>query len=177
MAPGTSLSLVPRLPEPEPGQHPPGRRRRTGRSRTNSDVSRLRSSSLRAERQWAERTSSHSAWASLLILLPAVVVLSDNEVWRAGWCLLDDLPVTSCRSPFGKTPGGLEPPCRALQARAYPARPRCQSPREESNLCARGRNPLLFQLSYGGRRERLALPVVVVAHSAVKSGHYCGSTS
>ncbi len=81
MAPGTSLSLVPRLPEPEPGQHPPGRRRRTGRSRTNSDVSRLRSSSLRAERQWAERTSSHSAWASLLILLPAVVVFSDNEVW------------------------------------------------------------------------------------------------
>src|SRR5207247_2806993 len=31
--------------------------------------------------EWAERTSSHSAWASLLVLLPAVVVLSDNEVW------------------------------------------------------------------------------------------------
>jgi hypothetical protein len=30
---------------------------------------------------WHERTSSHSAWASLLVLLPAVVVLSDNEVW------------------------------------------------------------------------------------------------
>ena len=29
--------------------------------------------------EWAERTSSHSAWAPLLVLLPAVVVLSDNE--------------------------------------------------------------------------------------------------
>jgi len=29
--------------------------------------------------EWAERTSSHLAWAPLLVLLPAVVVLSDNE--------------------------------------------------------------------------------------------------
>ena len=29
--------------------------------------------------EWAERTSSHSAWAPLVVLLPAVVVLSDNE--------------------------------------------------------------------------------------------------
>src|SRR5919201_4316102 len=27
-----------------------------------------------------------------------------------------------------------------------------RSPREESNLCARGRSPLLFRLSYGGVR-------------------------
>src|SRR5438874_1188589 len=44
------------------------------------------------------------------------------------------------------------------RARAYPARPRCQSPREESNLCARGRNPLLFQLSYGGKSGALDAP-------------------
>ena len=52
-----------------------------------------------------------------------------------------------------------------------------QCPREESNLCARGRNPLLFQLSYGGKRERLALPVEVVAHDAVESGRCYDSTS
>jgi hypothetical protein len=30
-----------------------------------------------------------------------------------------------------------------------------QGLREESNLCARGRNPLLFQLSYGGKEVRM----------------------
>src|SRR6266536_4503365 len=71
---------------------------------------------------------------------------------------LDDLQCRRLGSRFVKTPGGLEPPCRALQARACPARPRCQSPREESNLCARGRNPLLFQLSYGGKSGALGAP-------------------
>jgi hypothetical protein len=68
---------------------------------------------------------------------------------------------TSSRLRRGRAPGAIQ----VFGGRCNPARPRCQSPREESNLCARGRNPLLFQLSYGGRRERPALPVVVITHA------------
>ena len=39
-----------------------------------------------------------------------------------------------------------------------------------------GSKPGALPLSYGGQRERLALPVVVVAHGAVESGR-CGSSS
>ena len=66
------------------------------------------------------------------------------------------------------------------------ARPRCrEGPREESNLCARVRSPVLFQLSYGGRvrspggppRGGDSLPVVVGASGAVESCRYCDSSS
>src|SRR5439155_14462738 len=46
--------------------------------------------------------------------------------------------------------GQFEPPSVHFAGARLATRPRCRSLREESNLCARVRNPVLFHLSYGG---------------------------
>src|SRR5581483_1806076 len=43
-----------------------------------------------------------------------------------------------------------------VAAACLAARPRCQGLREDSNLCARGRSPVLYPLSYGGECARCA---------------------
>src|SRR5438034_8857999 len=57
---------------------------------------------------------------------------------------------SSSESVWSQDTGQFEPPSVRFAGARLATRPRCRSLREESSLCARVRNPVLFHLSYGG---------------------------
>ena len=82
--------------------------------------------------EWAERTSSHSAWAPLVVLLPAVVVLSDN----AYGAFMDeigsfkDAPLigpNDAKTQLDLIPRDAEPPVRRIR------RQLCGLPRQHAD--------------------------------------------
>src|SRR5207249_863971 len=57
---------------------------------------------------------------------------------------------SSSVSVWSQDTGQFEPPSVRFAGARLATRPRCRSLREESSLCARVRNPVLFHLCYGG---------------------------